>query len=181
MTWKDILKTEDPQNVPLPHVFEERLNPFQKLMLTKVLREEKMVHGCKEFVKSELGEKFIESPPFDLLAAFTDSLSVSPIIFVLSPGADPISYLINLAKTRNMDARLKILSLGQGQGRIAEKLIDQGQRTGDWVCLQNCHLSASWMPELEKLQEKQVEAEIHPEYRLWLTSMPSRNFPVPVL
>jgi dynein heavy chain len=80
-----------------------------------------------------------------------------------------------------MDNRLKILSLGQGQGRIAEKLIDQGQRTGDWVCLQNCHLSASWMPELEKIQERQNEAEMHPEYRLWLTSMPSKDFPVPVL
>jgi dynein heavy chain len=81
-------------------------------MLIKVMREEKMVAGCKDFVKSELGEKFIESPPFDLLAAFNDSQSVSPIIFVLSPGADPIAYLINLAKSKNMEARLKILSLG---------------------------------------------------------------------
>lgn len=37
------------------------------------------------------------------------------------------------------------------------------------------------MPELEKIQEKQNEAEMHPEYRLWLTSMPSKDFPVPVL
>lgn len=37
------------------------------------------------------------------------------------------------------------------------------------------------MPELEKIQERQVEAEMHPEYRLWLTSMPSKTFPVPVL
>lgn len=104
-------------------------------MLIKVLREEKLVLAIKEFVKAELGEKFIISPAFDLASAFADSMNTSPIIFVLSPGADPITYLLNLAKAKNMESRLKILSLGQGQGRIAEKLIDQGQRAGDWICL----------------------------------------------
>lgn len=37
------------------------------------------------------------------------------------------------------------------------------------------------MPELERIQEKQDESQTHPEYRLWLTSMPSSVFPVPVL
>lgn len=37
------------------------------------------------------------------------------------------------------------------------------------------------MPELEKIQEKQDENTISPEYRLWLTSTPSNDFPVPVL
>jgi dynein heavy chain len=37
------------------------------------------------------------------------------------------------------------------------------------------------MPQLEKIQESLIEAGIHPEYRLWLTSMPSNVFPVPVL
>lgn len=83
-------------------------------MLIKVLREEKLMYGIKEFVKSELGEKFIESPPFDLLGAYNDSSATTPIIFVLSPGADPVLYLLNLAKARNMESRLKILSLGQG-------------------------------------------------------------------
>jgi dynein heavy chain len=80
-----------------------------------------------------------------------------------------------------MADRLKILSLGQGQGGIASRLVEQGTKAGDWVCLQNCHLSASWMPELEKIQEKLDENTMHPEYRLWLTSMPTEVFPVPVL
>ena len=83
-------------------------------MLIKVMREEKLIFGIKEFVKSELGDKFIESPPFDLMGAFVDSMSTTPIIFVLSPGADPITYLVNLAKAKGMSDRLKILSLGQG-------------------------------------------------------------------
>jgi len=35
------------------------------------------------------------------------------------------------------------------------------------------------MTDLERIQEIQVD--IHPDYRLWLTSMPTPNFPVPVL
>lgn len=37
------------------------------------------------------------------------------------------------------------------------------------------------MPELEKIHEMADGNLIHPEYRLWLTSMPSAVFPVPVL
>lgn len=120
-------------------------------MLTKVLREEKLVQGVKAFVAAALGAAFIESPPFDLEGAAADSSPATPVIFVLSPGADPIADLMALAKSKGMDARLKVLSLGQGQGLIAENLIAQGQATGDWVCLQNCHLSATWMPELERI------------------------------
>lgn len=72
------------------------------------------MYGVKEFVKRELGEKFIESPPFDLLGAFGDSQSTTPIIFVLSPGADPITYLQGLANSKGMTSRMKVLSLGQG-------------------------------------------------------------------
>ena len=37
------------------------------------------------------------------------------------------------------------------------------------------------MTPLERIQESQVFADTHPDYRLWLTSMPSNKFPVPVL
>ena len=49
------------------------------------------------------------------------------------------------------------------------------------MCLQNCHLAISWLTEFERIQEMQVEADTHPDYRLWLTSMPTSRFPVPVL
>ena len=135
----------------------------------------------KEFIRRELSDEFIESPPFDLPAAFHDSTPISPLIFILSPGADPIPNLQNLAKQHGVEDRLKILSLGQGQGKIAQKYIESGQANGEWICLQNCHLSSSWMPELERIQEMQNEETINPEYRLWLTSMPTSVFPVPVL
>jgi dynein heavy chain len=124
VTWKKIFASDEPTTVPLPGVFEAQLSSFQKLMLTKVLRDEKLIYGIKKFVNACLGAAFIESPPFDLEGACNDSSNVEPIIFVLSAGADPIADLIALAKARGMDARLKIISLGQGQGAIAERLLD---------------------------------------------------------
>ena len=58
-----------------------------------------------------------------------------------------------------------------------------GRKTGDWVCLQNCHLSVSWLPKLEQMLEAagNKPSETHEEFRLWLTSMPSDKFPVPIL
>jgi len=45
--------------------------------------------------------------------SFMDSTNKTPIIIVLSPGADPMNELEKLAKTRN--ARVVPISLGQGQ------------------------------------------------------------------
>ena len=81
-------------------------------MLFKVLRPGKMIYAIKEFVKTELGPTFIESPAFDLEGTLNDSNSITPIIFVLSPGADPIAYLVALADKRGMKEKLKPMSLG---------------------------------------------------------------------
>ena len=81
-------------------------------MLIKVIREEKLVQAIKKYIAATLGRQFIESPPFDLEGAFVDSSNGTPIIFVLSPGADPIANLIELAKQKGMKERLKTLSLG---------------------------------------------------------------------
>lgn len=92
--WKRIMEEEDPVSITLPPIYEDKLTAFQKMMLIKILREEKTVQASKEFVKKELGEVFIISPGFNLEEIFKDTIMTSPIIFILSPGADPIAYLI---------------------------------------------------------------------------------------
>jgi len=133
------------------------------------------------FILNSIGKHYIDAPAFDLESSFKDSGPLTPIIFVLSTGADPTLYLQNLARDMGVFERLRMISLGQGQGPIAESLIGNGREAGDWVCLQNCHLASSWMPAMEMLLESHQTIKLHEEFRLWLSSMPSRVFPASVL
>lgn len=73
----------------------------------------------------------------------------TPIIFILSTGADPTSSLLKYAQDKGKV--ISVISLGQGQGKKAEKLIIRAKTEGTWVLLTNCHLAKSWMPSLEKI------------------------------
>jgi dynein heavy chain len=179
--WEKLLTSDTMYKEDVPAPWDKKLTQFEKMLIVSSVREDFMVPAIRGVVGKELGELFTESPPFDLAGAFNDSQATSPLIFVLSSGADPTEYLLALAQEKGYGDRLHFISLGQGQGPKAEALVKLGWGTGDWVCLQNCHLAASWMGKLEQIQESQDPKQINEDYRLWLTSMPSAVFPVPVL
>ena len=179
--FKRIFDSLTPESEPIPAGWEEKLTPLQKMLVVRGLRLDKVTNAVQGLVSQEMGTAFIEPPPFDLQRCYADSTVRTPLIFVFSPGSDPASDLYKFAGVMNMSRKLDAISLGQGQGPIAEKMIQNGCDSGGWVFLQNCHLAVSWMPRLEKIVETTDENLVHKDYRLWLTSEPSPNFPVAVL
>jgi len=79
-----------------------------------------------------------------------------------------------------MQKKCDQISLGRGQGPKAQVLIQDNLVRGGWVLLMNCHLAVSWMPKLEQIVES-IDDTKHRDFRLWLTSMPTKAFPVSVL
>ncbi|XP_053335345.1 dynein axonemal heavy chain 6-like [Clarias gariepinus] len=180
------LATTEPSSDQQPEVkgrWNECLGAFQKLVLIKSFCEEKVVLAVTEFVIVSLGQPFVENPPVDLATLYADMSPSTPLIFILSTGSDPMGAFQRFAKERGCLERVESISLGQGQGPIAEEMISRALKNGNWIFLQNCHLAVSWMLNMEEIIKKLSEpgVKIQENFRLFLSSMPTDVFPVTVL
>ncbi|CAO2583043.1 Dynein axonemal heavy chain 3 [Lemmus lemmus] len=180
--WKHIYDSPWPHEEILPSPWKF-LQTLEKMVILRCLRPDKMVPAVQDFISETMGKVFIEAPTFDLQGSYDDSSCCAPLIFVLSPGADPMAGLLKFADDVGMGGtKTQTISLGQGQGPIAAKMIHKAIQDGTWVVLQNCHLATSWMPALEKICEEVIIPEnTNSKFRLWLTSYPSEKFPVSIL
>uniref|UniRef100_A0A182FSK0 AAA+ ATPase domain-containing protein n=1 Tax=Anopheles albimanus TaxID=7167 RepID=A0A182FSK0_ANOAL len=164
--------------------WNKRLSVAEKLMLVSALKDEFLVLAVTEFIRHSLGKRYTEPPKNTSLASlYADISPTTPLVFVLSAGSDPMTALIKFAQERECVEKLHSISLGQGQGPAAEALIEAGTKGGHWVFLQNCHLATSWMEAMEKIVNRISLGlqPVEPGYRLFLSSMPVRTFPISVL
>lgn len=115
---------------PLPKPLEKRLDSFQKMIILKSLRPDKVTNAMQDFISFHLGQQFIEPQTTDFQAMFKESGPTIPLIFVLSTGTDPAADLYKFADRMKFGKRMFSISLGQGQGPRAEKLIHDGVELG---------------------------------------------------
>ena len=183
--WKAFFTASEPQSEPIPGEWDDKLTFFQKLLIIKCTRPEKMLYVSMDFIKEQMGAYYIDPIPVDLKKIYPETKCQFPTIFVFSTGCDPTDMLMRFAKEEMGygSDRFHVVSLGQGQGPKAEKAISISEKNGDWVFLQNCHLASTFMPLLETIIESWSAdgAKVNPDFRLWLSTMPCTHFPISVL
>ena len=138
------MASKEPQSEALPAPWAERLSAFQRLAVLRCLRPDKLVPAVRDYVIEALGPRYVEPQEFELQPIYNDSLPSVPLIFLLSPGADPMADLLRFSEEKGR--RVEAVSLGQGQGPVAEAAVRDAMAGGHWVVLQNCHLAKSFLP-----------------------------------
>ncbi|XP_052739543.1 dynein axonemal heavy chain 2 [Bicyclus anynana] len=175
--WKEWYLHPEPESQPLIGEWNDICSEFQRILFVRSLRVDRVSACVTTYIVNVLGPRYVEPPVLDIRAAWEESSWKTSLLFVLSPGVDPTSALIQLAVDVKMFDKFQSLSLGQGQAPAAAKMLAHGMREGGWVFLANCHLACTWLGAIRGLDNPRI----HPRFRLWLSSMPDDKFPLGVL
>ncbi|XP_043340601.1 dynein axonemal heavy chain 14 [Cervus canadensis] len=163
----------------------EKLTPFQRLILIKILRPEGLKNSVKMFITEKIGNEYIRSTGTSLKESYEESNARTPLILIHSHGIDLTNTLLKFAQElMGTTSHVTMISLGRGQAAKAEALIVKAlTKTEQWVFLQNCHLAASFMPRLCTIVESfnSPYVTIEPKFRLWLSSKSDSSFPISIL
>ncbi|CAN0142261.1 unnamed protein product, partial [Pylaiella littoralis] len=193
-SWKLWYTENEPEEVPVPH-FEGRLaadpsvGAFYRLLLVRSLREDRTLLCVNNFIRltdtvehagarlPAMGPRFAEPLTDTVESVFNEMDCASPVIYLLSAGADPTDSIEGLARKKKTD--VACVSMGEGQSAVASRTIAAATVSGSWVLLQNCHLGLDYMETMEDYL--QTLPACHADFRLFITSEPHSKFPIGLL
>jgi len=131
-----------------------------------------MVPALHQYIALQMGTSYVEIPPLQIKDVSNELGPAIPLLFLLSPGVDPLLEVSNLGAQLGIteaNGRLQVVSLGQGQEAVAAQALDQACFAGNWVFLQNIHFAGEWLTDLDwKLQD--LSTTTQQSLRIFLSS-----------
>ncbi|XP_049548432.1 dynein axonemal heavy chain 2-like [Anopheles darlingi] len=185
--WKRWYRSPVPEEAPLPGSWEANLKRFQKYLIVRCLRQDRIESCMTEFTKDTLGERYIKLPTvISLEDVLQESSAQTLILLLIRDNSNP------LARVERLGQKVRLLAGGVG-GSIRqlnmtddrlELFIEMLQRCvadQSWLYVGDCHLSELFLRKLPQVVVflKTIESQSH--FRLWLACQPHEAFPVSVL
>ncbi|XP_039966059.1 dynein beta chain, ciliary [Bactrocera tryoni] len=180
--WSKFLASAAPEREQFPGEWKYR-SPLQKLCIIRALRPDRMLYAMRLFVELTMGKDYTKIPTATFTEIYKEINAHTPVLFILSPGVNPIRDVELLGQQLGFRAdndTLINISLGQGQEQLAEAaIINALTSKKHWVVLQNIHLVVNWLPSLEKLIERiAIENETNDDsdessFRLFISAEPA--------
>ena len=172
--WQAWFDAETPETTKMPGDYEKSLEAFDRLILLRALRPDRVTTALKTWIQVQMGKEYIDQAPFDMEGCWNETTNQTPTFFVLFAGVDPTLWVEELGRKKGMTyekGNFKNISMGQGQEAPAEAVVSAFAKKGGWVMLQNCHLMQSWVPTLERLLEV-VQEDAHEDFRCFVSAEP---------
>ena len=63
------------------------------MIVLKAIRPDKICHAVQNYIIEKIGKQFVDPPTFKIDPCYKDSSNITPLIFVLSAGTDPVKDL----------------------------------------------------------------------------------------
>jgi len=177
--WMEWNKEERAEMRELPGDWKKNLSDFRKLLLIRAMRPDRITAALSNYVEKVMGSKYVNQDAFDAAGMYQESVASTPIFFILFPGYSPskdIEALANSMDKTTENGQLTIISMGQGQEPIAERVLDNYTQNGGWVFLDNVHLMQGWIPSLERKLEIAAETA-HKDFRCYFSAEPIAGAP----
>uniref|UniRef100_A0A803VRN2 Dynein axonemal heavy chain 5 n=1 Tax=Ficedula albicollis TaxID=59894 RepID=A0A803VRN2_FICAL len=175
--WKIWFDSKNPEEELVPSGYGQSLDCFRHLLLIRSWCPDRTIAQARKYITDTMGEKYAEGVILDLEKTWEESDPRTPLICLLSMGSDPTDSIIALG--RRLKTETCCVSMGQGQGIHARKLLQQTMAHGGWALLQNCHLGLDF---LDELMDTVIETEtVHESFRLWMTTDIHKQFPITLL
>ena len=64
--FKKIFDAEEAHEEPLPGEWNDKFNSFQKMIVLKAIRADKICHAIQNYVIEKIGKKFVDPPTFKI-------------------------------------------------------------------------------------------------------------------
>lgn len=186
--WFNSISPEN-EKLPLDWAGLDR-TPFQKMLVVRSLRPDRMTSALTDFIRQTLpnGSSYVNCDSrlnsLEILdQCLLDSTPITPIYFILSPGANVVADLDVMAAKYGFHKGVSYhnVSMGQGQDVVAISWLETAHRNGHWVILNNIHLMPKWLVELEKKLDEYAAEGSHSKFRVFFTSDPSDIIPIGIL
>ena len=91
--WYEWYMEQEPETQPFPGEWTRKCSLMQSLIIVRCLRPDRVMSCVRSYVIQTLGQDFVIPPPLDLSLSLRDSDAYTPLLFVLSPGVDPLIQL----------------------------------------------------------------------------------------
>ena len=111
---------------------------------------------------------------------FEDITPMVPCLLCSAPGHDVSGRVEAMAKSESKE--LLSIAMGSTEGfKTAETFIATALKRGTWVMLKNCHLCAEWLDDSFVKIFQSLNAGVHPDFRIFITSEISPKLPTALL
>jgi dynein heavy chain len=114
--WRKWYTDEKPESCELPKS-QKDLSLFHRIILLRALRPDRLSNALAEFVGDNMGLRYVEAPPFDIVATQEEMNPQTPVFFVLFPGVDPTPEVELIGKMSGKSiSEGTFINISMGQG-----------------------------------------------------------------